>query len=806
MKLAIRRLSATPTFTTASVATLALAVAALTAAFGVAEAVLLRPLPYPESDRLVDVGYAVPGYGFDELPFSVGTFVHTRDAQRSFSHLAIVYDSDRYNVGLVDPERVPVARVTPGFFEVFSSPPAVGRPFVDDDAVPGAAPVVIVSHDLWRRRWGEDPGLVGRSIHVEGVERQVVGIASEGFRFPDRRTGLWVPFTIDPGNLMPMAFGYPGVARLAPGVTLEAAREDVRRITQGLPDVFPGRLTPEWAERGGFVSRVRPLKDRVVGSVADETWLVFGTAALLLLLAVANLANLFLVRLEGRSREFAVRRALGSGRTRLMLLPLGEGLAVGVAGAALGLGLATLGMELVTRLAPPDLPRVDEVGLGPGAVAFGAALAVGAGSLLSLLPLLAGRSRSVQDVLRTGGATTPSRATRRLQDILVANQAALAVALLVGAGLLLRSARNLAAVDPGFSAEGLVTFELGLPDGEYGAEDRPRTWQLLQDQLEGVASVTAVGGGEFPPFTPDFRKGPLHEEGEDLPEGQSGPVVDLNRVTPGFLGAMGIEVVEGRGLERGDGPGGYPAVVVNQTLVRRHLGEGSALGRRIRITPRGEYFEIVGVVEDARTLSMGDAPIPFVYLPPGATTPSAPDVPTSMTFAVRTDEPLDRVLPALAGAVAAVDPKLPLGSVRTMGSAVADDLARQRLVTGVLLAMAATGLLLAAVGVYGVVAYVVVRRRKDVGVRVALGARPRRVLLEIARRALLVVLAGAAAGALVAVYASRFLAGVVYGIAPRDPTTYAGAVALVMVVAGAASLRPAWRASRTDAAEVLREG
>lgn len=342
LKIAARRLLRTPAFTVTALVTLALAVGAVTAAFAVADALLLKPLPYPESQRLVEVGYSVPGYGFDELPFSVGTFVHTETEERSFSELAIYYASDRYNLGLEDPERVPVARVTPDFFAVFRSPPALGRPFTRADRQPGADPVVIVSHALWQRRWGGDPSLVGRTIHVEGVDRRVVGITAEGFHYPDRSTGLWVPLTVDPSNLAPMSFGYPGVARLAPGVSVEAARSDVSRITGQLTEVYPDRITPTWVERGEFHSYVRPLKEKVVGDVRVQVWLVFGTAGLLLLLAVTNVANLFVVRTEERSREMAVRRAMGSGRLGLLGHALAESLVVGAVSGLVGLGLAAV--------------------------------------------------------------------------------------------------------------------------------------------------------------------------------------------------------------------------------------------------------------------------------------------------------------------------------------------------------------------------------------------------------------------------------------------------------------------------------
>lgn len=801
---AVRRLLRAPAFSLTAFLTLALAVGALTAAFAVVDALLLRPLPYPESELLVEVGYGVPGYGFDELPFSVGTFVHTEDEQRSFSEFAIYYDSERYNVGLDDPERIPVARVTPGFFAVFRSPPELGRPFTPDDREPGAEPVVVVSHDLWQRRWGGDPELVGRKIHVDGVDRRVVGIAAPGFGFPDRSTGLWVPFTIDPANLAPTSFGYPGVARLAEGVSVASARADLRRITARLTDVYPDRITPTWVERGEFHSYVAPLKQQVVGHVRTQVWLVFGTAGLLLLLAVANVGNLFMVRTEARSREMALRRALGSSRSGIAGILLAESVILGIASGTAGLVLAALLLRLTTGLAPPDLPRVDEIAMNPGVAMLGLGAAALVAAIYALLPLLALRRGRIADALQADGRSgTGSPAVRRLQSGLVVSQVALAAALVIGAGLLARSFGNLISVDPGFRTEERTAFEIGLPTREYDPGERARTWIRLADRFRRIGSVEAGGGAGFLPLSGDFRTGPLHVEGEELPAGESGPVVDVKRVTPGYFAAMGIPVLEGRDLTREDGPGGFPAVVANRTLVDRHLG-GTGLGRRVRLTRRGEYAEIVGVVGDVRTESFREPPGPHLYFPPGTTTPASPSVPASMSFVVHSATAPERLVPDLRRAVAEIDPRLPLGSVVGLQELADRHLARHRLVAVVLLAMAGMGLILAAVGVYGVVAYVVVRRRREVGVRMALGASAGRVLGRYMARVSALAAVGALVGAALAWAGGRLLEAVLFQVESTDPVAWSSALGLVVVVALTAGLVPSWRATRTDPSQILR--
>jgi predicted permease len=356
-------------------------------------------------------------------------------------------------------------------------------------------------------------------------------------------------------------------------------------------------------------------------------------------------------------------------------------------------------------------------------------------------------------------------------------------------------------VQPGFRAAGVFAFEIGLPAKEYDPAARARTWQDLTDAVRQIDVVQAVGAAEFLPLSTDFRKGPLLVEGSEPPEGQSGPMVDLDRVTPGIFAALGVPLLQGRMFARDDSQ----VVVVNQALVDQDLGGGPALGRRIRITNRSEYAEIIGVVGNMRSKSFRDEPLPYVYMPPRATTPSSPEVPQAMSFAVRSDAPPARLLPLLDHAVARIDPKLPLGSPRAFTADVREHLARQDLVTWVVLGMAALGLLLAAVGVYGVVAYVVAQRRKDLGVRIALGADTTRVLAHAVVPGLTSVAVGAVVGLVVSVLARRLVAGLIYGVTAGDPLTYGLATLLVLATAAAASLPPAWRASRMDASAVLRE-
>lgn len=810
LQVPVRRLVRTPVFTLAAIVTLSVAVAALTATFSVAHTLLVKPLPYPESHRLVDLGFRVPGFGFDELPFSDGMFLHTLENQRSFSGLTIYWAGDRFNVGTEDPERIPVARVTPGFFDVLSSPPALGRAFNPEDGAVGAEPVVVVSHALWERRWGADTALVGRVIRAQGAERRVVGIAREGFHFPDRATGLWLPMIIDRAELTPRGFGYPAIGRLAPDASLAEARADMERIAALASEAWPDEFTEAWTTNGRWGSYVQPFPEAVVGDVRTEVLLVLATTVLLLLLAFANVANLFLVRAGGRARELALREALGSGRLRLFGTLLDESLLVGVISAALGGALSVVLIRLATSLAPADLPRLDEIEVAPGSVALAALLCALGGAVFAGLAMMARRRASVADTLRSGGAGASERkGTRRFQDGLVALQVALAVTLLVGSVLLVESFRELTAVETGYDIEDVLTFEVGLPADEHGPDERVRLFRQLTRRLEEAGAVEAAGSVTFLPLSDDFRRGPLFVEGQETADADLGPVVDIKHVTPGYFEAMGIDLLEGRTLDEGDGVDGFPGVVVNRTLAEEHLGEGPALGRRVRVSDEGEFAEVVGVVEDVRSMSLRDPPEPRLYFPLGWWTPLTPTTPEAVGFAVRPSAGASSVgsgvlLAAVADAVADVDPTLPLGSIRTMADAVGETLARERFVAALLAVVALAGLLLAAVGVYGVIAYVAVRRRREVGIRMALGESARSILTGLVGKALRRIVLGAGLGLVAALGLSRLIEGVLFGVSPTQPSTYGVSLALVLLVGLAASLIPAWRASRLDPATVLR--
>lgn len=804
--LAARRLRTTPGFTAAVLATLALALGTLVAAFAVASTVVLEPLPYPDSEELVEFGFAVPGYGYDEMPLSDATWLLVQRSERSFSDLAMYREVGGVNLGEEEPERVQATEATAGFFRVFGREAVLGRTFTEGEARPGGPRVLVVSHGLWERRWGEDPSIVGSGVLVDGARWEVVGVAPEGFRFPGEGSELWLPLRIDEANLTPRGFAFPGVGRLEPGVTVDAALDDLSRVTAMAMEAWPDQYTAGWVEQGDFRPFVKPLHASVVGDTSTELYLILGTACLLLLLALANVANLFVVRAERRSRELALRSALGAGRRGLSWSLLTESAVVSVVGGLLGLGLAVTLLSWLRSHAPPDLPRVSEIGIGAAEVGVASVIVVAAILLFTVLPMAGRRIEGVAHLLRAGGrSATASGRAHRIQTALVAGQVGLAVTLLVGAGLLVQSFGHLAGVDPGFDRSRAVTFELGLPRAVYPPEARRQVWSDLEGRLGQVAGVQHAGAVTILPLDPFFVKVPLFAEEMEVEFEGSPPMAELRRVTPGYFDAAGVAVVEGRGLTWDDGPGGLRAAVVNETLARTLLAEGPATNQRLRIADDGDYLQIVGVVSDVRTVSLAEPPEPEVYLPVDLTQRTDPEVPTTMQFVVRSPRPLEELVPAIREAVTRVDGSLPVANMARLSWIVDDDLARERFLSGTLLLMAGTGFLLAVVGVYGLIAYVVSSRRREIGIRTALGEPRHEVWGVFVRRAMLHAALGAVVGLAVAGLGSRYLESLLFETATLEPGIYVGAALALVATAGLAAFAPAWRAAGVDPAAVLRD-
>jgi len=810
LRFAWRGLLRSPGFAAVAVITVALGIGASTAVFTLVDGVLLRPLPYPASDRLVSLQHEGRG-GEDELPMSPGLYLLYREQAHALSSLAM-YQATVVNVVGEDgeAERVDGQQVTPSLFEVLRVPPVLGRPLMAGDAERGAEPVVVLSEGLWSGRFGRDPGVVGKTVLMDGVSRRVVGVMPAGFRFPDRDTRFWIPMTVDPVTAPLGAFSPAGIGRMADGATSETVRSELAGLIGRLQE-----LRPDAGPVIGFLREVRlaavvrPLKEATVGDVKRTLWTLLGMVGFVLLIACANVANLLLVRAEGRQRELALRRAIGGGRWAVVRPFLAESLILAVVGGALGAGIAALAVRGTLGLASADLPRAAEVGVAPRVLAFAAAVSLVAALLFGLVPVLRFARSDLSEHLKDGGGRggTAGRQRNRVRHALVVAQVALALVLLVGSGLMFRSLRALLSVDPGFQPAGVLTARLSVPPGEMEATAAVASYfRDLEDRLRQQAGVRSVGAASSVPLTagPPFF---VHEI-EDFPTPADAvpPIAYGAWVDPGYFDAMGIPLVEGRAIEPGDASDGFQGVVVSEAFAQRWWPNVSAIGKRLR--PAGgdgsSWWQVVGVVANVRNRDLSQDPEEMVYYPTMVGTYEQPGVIRSRDIVMRVDGDPAAFLPVLRREVRALNARIPVANPRTMAEVVARSASRTSFTMVVLGAASLVALLLGIIGIYGVVSYVVSQRTREIGVRMALGAAASSVRGMVLRQGLAVAGVGVVVGLAGAFAGSRLLSQLLYGVSAVDPLTYAAVATLLAAVAGLASWIPAVRAAGVDPAVALR--
>ncbi len=801
LRLATRALARRPGFTGVATFTLALGIGAAVAIFTVVNAVLLRPLPYPDSEALVSVRHHAPGLDLPELTNSPGTVRLYRTQSRSFSGFA-VFGTESRNLLVGDrADRVRVTAASPELLDVLRVRPALGRPFTHEDAAEGAPPVAILTWPAWTSRFGADPAILGRSIEMDGQTVEVIGVMPEGFAFPTPEPIALVPTYVDPDGRFG-EFGLNALARLEPGIGVEAARQELTDLQARIPELFPD-IDAAFLEQAGWNASVERYQDRIVGDVRSALWIVLGTVGFLLLIACANVANLFLVRAEARHKELAVRAALGAGRVRLAGGYLSESLLLGLAGGVLGMGLAALGVSALVASGPAELPRLHEVRLDGTVIVFGAALSLLAGLAFGALPILRYLSGSFARVLRDGSrGTTVGRERHRTRNALVTVQLALALVLLMGSGLMLRSFAQLRAVDPGIEPEGVLTVALSTGD----ARDNATRAAFYQQVVEGVAAlpgVTSAGAATSLPVLPENTNGSSFDiesrprDDSDLP-----PVAMYDWVAPGYFETMGIPLISGRSVERADHEGGRPVLWVSESFATTFL-DGSALGERVRFNDHEPWQEIVGVVGDVRNFGLKEDIRPVAYLPMVVEGVSREEL-ARMIVVARTEGDPAALAPSVRRVVTGIDPRVPLTDTRTMKEVVSASMADTAFTMTLLGIAAGVALLLGAVGIYGVIAYVVSQRTREIGVRMALGARSGDVQGMVVRQGLRVTVLGVGLGMIGAFALTRVMATLLFGVSATDPVTF-GLVPLVLAgVALLASYLPARRASHIDPTEALR--
>jgi putative ABC transport system permease protein len=810
LRFATRQLRKTPGFTLAAVLTLALGIGGNAAVFSVVNGVLLRPLAYPDADRLVAIGHRTRGGDLpSQLPNATATQV-VYDGSPSFDAMALYNTFQASLTGDGEPDWIDVVSVTRSIFDVLRVPPALGRAFTEEEDRPKGPRAVILGHALWRQRFGGDPSILGRTVTIDGVARQVVGVMPAGFAFPTPAMQVLVPMRVDRNDLG--GFNTPGIGRLRPGVTPEQAARD---LAARLPRVttLVDFLSAKTIRDARIVPDVHPYLDDVVGGERPEHWTHWAMIGLVLLIACVNVASLLLVRADTRRREVALRIALGAERGHLLAQSLAESAMLLLAGGVLGILLAWAAVALLPRLAPELVPRLGDVCIDLAVVACTTLVAAVVAVAFGVVPVARNRAVAPASMLRSGDrSATIDRHSGRLRQLLVVAQVAMATVLLVGSGLVLRSFEKLRSVDPGFRADGVVTFRIALPYARYPkSEAVARFHYAMLDRLRALPGVAAAGATGKLPLAGSFSEiDPLRLEGKPMPPNELPPLAEMRVATPGYFEAMGIPLVAGRFLERSDTDRQTGAVLVTQAIVRKVMEGRPAVGARIAhgmpgIAHERPWSDVVGVVGDVRGLSLDKEPMGAVYYAmvnrPGV---DMDWLAWSMVYAVRTSMPPAALIASVRRELAQLDPSLPLAETRTLASVVAAAQSGMRFSMIGFAIVAVIGLFIGAVGLYGVLSYVTAQRTREIGVRMALGATPASVCAAVLQRGVVVAGIGLVAGILAAISLRALATPLLYGVTPTDPITLL-VVSLVLLSVGAlAAWLPARRAAKLDPVRALR--
>jgi putative ABC transport system permease protein len=808
----LRTFGRTPLFTTVAVVTLAVGIGANAALFAVVHGVLLKPLPFDEPDRLVGVWHSAPGLNLPRFEQGPAFYLTYLAENRVFERFGIW---DRRSVSLTgsgEPERVPALRVTSGILEALRVKPALGRAFSRDDETPGSPMCAILTDAYWRRKFNADPTVVGRSLTVDGAPREVVGVLPPSFTFFGADAAMVLPLGFNPAETYVGNFAYQGIARLKPGVTAARAGADVERmiplVVQRFP--MPPGFSVDMLREIRMGADVHPLADDVIGDVGRVLWVLLGAVGVVLLIACANVANLFLVRAERRQQELAIRSALGASWGRLAKELLAESVVLALVGGVVGLGLAWAGIRLLVSTAPVSLPRLDEIAVGPAVVVFTVAISAAAGLLFGLAPVLK-FARPRLGALQDGGrAATGGRERHRLRGALVVAEIGLALVLLVGAGLMMRTFQSLRNVQAGFTRpEEVLTLRIAIPATMVkDAEPTARMHEEFARRLAQVPGVTAVGLSTSIAMDGNTDNDPLFFEDFPEPGGRMPNPSRFKWVGPGYVETLGNRLVAGRTITWADIYERRPVLMISENMARqRFTTPALAIGRRVRPTPKDDWREIVGVVGDERDDGVAQPAPQIVFWPfrMAHFWGNAEFVQRTMGYAIRTtraDSP--GFLKEIQQAVWSVDANVPLANVRTLAEIRSSSMAQTSFALVMVGVAAGVALLLGLVGIYGVIAFIAAQRTREIGIRMALGARAGQVSRLLVRQGILLAGIGIAVGVAGALAATRLMAAMLFGVAPTDAVTYLTVSAGLAAVSLLATYLPARRAARMDPVAALR--
>lgn len=819
LRYALRGMRRHPSFTLAVVLTLALGLGANTAIFAVVDALLIRPLPYPDAAELVSLNHVAPGVTADDFRLSPTQYVTYREEGRVFQQIGVWLDGGTTITGIGDPEQARMLGVSNGVLEALGIQPAVGRLFSEAETTSAGPPLdpggaAILTYAYWQRRFGGDPAIIGRQIIADSRAAEIVGVMPQEFRFLDIKPQpeVILPIRINRSALRIDGFNLRGIARLQPGVTLADANADIARMLPIWLEAWP--VAPGMVERQAIANwrlapALKPLKDAVVGHVGDMLWILMGTVGLVLLIACANVANLMLVRSDSRRQEYALRTALGAGRARLVREVLTESTVLALAGGALGVVLAQGGLKVLVATAPSSLPRLEAITLDPRVVVFAVVISCAASVLCGAVPALNRAARGASPLAGTTRGASAGRERQRMRNALVVVQVALALVLLISSGLMIRTFEVLLDVAPGFTDPGTVqTARVWIPPQQVADPERfTRVEHEILDKISALPDVQAAGFASSVPMEPNrIAVSPIWIEGRTYDPGTTPPPRRLKAVSPGYFGAIGTRLVAGRDITWHDIYGRARVAVISENFAREAWGSAAAaLGHHIAGPAPGTtsrvWREIVGVVQNVHEDALHQTAPAMVYWP--VLMYGADDRPEWTTRAinlvVRSDQAgTDSLLSAVRSAVWSVNPNLPVFLVFTMKDLYDQSMARTSFALVMLAIAGAMALGLGLIGIYGVIAYVVSQRSREIGIRLALGAEPRRVQRMFVRQGVTLTAIGIVAGLTGAVALTRLMSSLLYGIDPLDPATYVAGFALLITLAALASYLPARRAATVN--------
>ena len=795
MRHAMRMIRTKPGFSVPALISLALGIGANIAIFSVVNGVLIRPLPYPEPDALVGVfsSAVFQGQAINSMPLSLGIYAAYKESAQAFQEFGVWTAGAATVTGIGEPEQVANVTMTPGVLPALGVRPHIGRRFSNEDATQGARETVILSYGYWQRRFGGDGHVLGRTVLIDFVPHQVIGVMPRTFQFLNLAPDVLLPQHPLKGPLRSDEFNHSGIARLKPGVTLTQANKDIERVLETWGDsngvhqiVEQLRLKPE----------LHPLKQDVVGDIGAVLGILMGALALVLLLVCANVANLVQVRAQTRRHEFTIRAALGAAWGRMACELLVESLTLGLLGGAIGLGLAYAGLRLLVTRGPATLPRLGEISIDSTSLMFGLACSLGSSILFGLIALIKlGRSGRMQN---TRGASLSTEQVRA-QNALVVTQVGLALILLIAAGLMIRSFLALRGVTPGFThPEQVQTVRILIPEAQIREPERVAQMQVgILNGLAAIPGVTAVAFADALPLEFEYHNGNVIAVEGRTPVDQIPPNRTTKRISPGLFAAQGTRLIAGRDFTWSDLFTQRRVGIVSENMARENWGEPrSALGKRIRIGNEGPWTEVVGVAENVHEDGVDRPPPATVYFPAAR---------RGVSLAIRSNRAgTDSFRREITAAIHAVNPSLPLAKVRTLNDVYRLSMANTSFALVLLGIAGAMALTMAIIGVYGVLAYAVTGRRREVSIRVALGAEPAMIKTLFLRQGLILTSVGGAIGLAAAAALSRWISSLLFGITPLDPLTYTAAAAIILVAATIASYLPAYRAASVDPMETLR--